>query len=133
MPILFIHGVNNRDSDCSLPFQRRPASLLFNQLVVPAAEGFPGFAVLPEVYWGDLGAKFAWDLRSVPPTELLKSLGPDAADLGRRARIGRTAEPERTGSQCRCAFAGSGRATRGACSRKRILTPKSNVRSVPQK
>ena len=39
------------------------------------AQGFPGFAVAPDLYWGDLGVAFGWNLRAVPSTRVLESLG----------------------------------------------------------
>ena len=50
---------------------------MFEQLVVPtvAKRGFPRFSVADDIYWGDLGVNFAWNLRSIPDTKVLQSLG----------------------------------------------------------
>lgn len=83
MPLLFVHGVNNRASDCDYFRERGMRREMFDRLVVPALrERFPKFAVLDEAYWGDLGVKYHWGLRSVPPTTVLKSLGPGMETLG---------------------------------------------------
>jgi hypothetical protein len=76
MSILFIHGVNVRDSTPEyakgVGFRRR----LFTQIVCPVAveRGFDRFRIEPEVYWGGLGAQFAWNLGSVPRSSI-ESLG----------------------------------------------------------
>lgn len=82
MPILFIHGVNNRASNCDYFRALGMRSEMFECLVVPNLTGrCPAFALQDEVYWGDLGARFLWGLRSVPRTDILESLGPDDEDL----------------------------------------------------
>jgi hypothetical protein len=54
---------------------------MFEQIVVPtvANQGFPQFAVADDIYWGDLGVTFGWNLRSIPDTKVLESLGPEEA------------------------------------------------------
>lgn len=83
MPLLFIHGVNNRASDCDYFSDRGMRREMFDRLVVPEfRKQFPKFAVLEEIYWGDLGVKYHWGLRSIPPTTVLRSLGPSVEMLG---------------------------------------------------
>jgi hypothetical protein len=83
MPLLFVHGVNNRSSDCDYFRDQGMRREMFNRLVVPAFQRrFPEFAVLDEVYWGDLGVNYLWGLQSIPPTIVLKSLGPSVETLG---------------------------------------------------
>jgi hypothetical protein len=49
---------------------------MFDQLVVqPLRDPFPDFTVADEIYWGNYGAKYHWDLRSVPSVSLLEDLG----------------------------------------------------------
>ena len=77
MPLIFVHGVNNRASDCDYFRDRGMRTTMFDRLVAQAARGrYSGFAVLDDVYWGDLGVKYLWGLRSVPPTKVLEFLGP---------------------------------------------------------
>src|SRR5262245_1753765 len=82
MPILFIHGVNNRASDCDYFRARGMRREMFGRLVVPDLTGrCPAFTICDEVYWGDLGARFRWGLRSVPRTDILEALGPGDANF----------------------------------------------------
>ena len=82
MPLLFVHGVNNRASDCDYFQDRGMRREMFDRLVASELrERFPGFAVLDEAYWGDLGVKYNWGLQSVPSTAVLKSLGPGEETL----------------------------------------------------
>ncbi len=83
MPLLFVHGVNNRTSDCGYFRDMGMRREMFDRLVVPAVRGrCPEFAILDEAYWGDLGVKYNWGLRSVPATNVLKSLTPGVGTLG---------------------------------------------------
>jgi len=77
MPLVFIHGVNTRDTDPD--YQRAVAArkTMFEELVVPkiAKQQFPSFSVAPDIYWGNLGVTFAWGLRAIPNTQVFQSLG----------------------------------------------------------
>jgi hypothetical protein len=77
MPLVFVHGVNTRNTDEDYTRSVAARKTMFEQIVVPAVvkRGFPDFSVAEDIYWGDLGVGFAWNLRSVPPTKLLQSLG----------------------------------------------------------
>jgi hypothetical protein len=89
MPILFIHGVNNRDSGCDYFRERGMRREMFDRLVITPLKGrFPSFAVSEDAYWGDIGASYRWGLRSVPTARILGTLGtlggnqPAAGELG---------------------------------------------------
>jgi hypothetical protein len=77
MCLIFIHGVNTRETDKDYETSKSARQKLFRDFVVPAARKYSGsFDVAEDIYWGDLGAKFAWGLTSVPPTSVFQSLGP---------------------------------------------------------
>jgi len=83
MPIVFIHGVNTRWTDAGYVQAVGCRRAFFERIVVKALQArfpgrFPGFAVLPDIYWGDLGVSFAWGLKSIPATSVLVSLGSGA-------------------------------------------------------
>lgn len=66
MPIVYIHGVANRD-----PKFWKPVNELLKRYVVEeiSPQNPDNVAIIP-VYWGDVGAKFAWDGKSRPKTVL---------------------------------------------------------------
>lgn len=70
MPIVFIHGVNVRDTKG----YRQTAGLrrrMFQTLVIsPLASRFGSLEVAEDIFWGDLGVTYRWDLQSLPKVEL---------------------------------------------------------------
>ena len=80
VPLVFLHGVNTRNSDADYVRGVSARRTMFEEIVVPRIrkQGFPDFTVAPDLYWGDLGVSFGWNLRAVPPTRVLESLGPDS-------------------------------------------------------
>lgn len=65
MPIVFVHGVNNRNGgDYSENEATRNGFL--REIVAPALGLNPQEVYLDSPYWGDHGAKFAWDMRVLP-------------------------------------------------------------------
>lgn len=81
MPLVFIHGVNTRNTDDDYARTVAARREMFQQLVNPtvAKRGFPDFSIADDIYWGDLGVTFGWNLRSIPETKVLQSLGPEDA------------------------------------------------------
>src|SRR5690242_8459718 len=78
MAILYIHGVTVRS-----PEHGKELGRSFNRWLGPrvGVNGAPCL-YLP-VFWGDIAAHFRWDLKSRPPTALLKAGGAEAfAGLG---------------------------------------------------
>ena len=78
MPIVFIHRVNTRDTDEGYYQAVGCRRTFFDRIVVRAIREqfpnqFPDFAVLPDIYWGDLGVSFAWNLKSILSPSLLAS------------------------------------------------------------
>lgn len=70
MAVIYIHGVSVRSNQQGLELQKP-----FNRWLGPkiAVNGRP-FLYLP-VYWGDIAAAFRWNLKSRPPTQVLKMGG----------------------------------------------------------
>lgn len=69
MPIVFVHGVANRKPEYDATFASLERYL--RRYVAPAvSDDAEGVAII-DAYWGDLGASFAWDRVSRPPTPLL--------------------------------------------------------------
>lgn len=83
MPLVFIHGVNTRNTDEDYARTVAARKVMFEELVVPTMvkRGFASFTVADDIYWGDLGVSFAWNLRAIPDTKILQSLGPDTAQV----------------------------------------------------
>jgi hypothetical protein len=66
VPILYVHGVNTRDSigfEGLKPYLRR--------LVAPVISPDPAGVLIRDVFWGGSGATFAWNGASRPKTRLL--------------------------------------------------------------
>ena len=66
MPLVFVHGVNTRCTDEDYSRAAAARKTMFEQIVAPAVakRGFPEFSVADDIYWGDLGVAFGWNLRS---------------------------------------------------------------------
>jgi len=81
VPLVFIHGVNNRDTDEDYARGVAARRTMFEELVAATIvkRGFPDFKVAADIYWGDLGVSFGWNLRSVPTTHVVESLGPEGS------------------------------------------------------
>lgn len=78
MPLVFVHGVNTRDTDPDYFVTKEARRAQFRDLVGASLRNrFPQFDVLDDIYWGDLGVQFRWNLASIPDTKVLQSLGPE--------------------------------------------------------
>lgn len=66
MPILYIHGVNTRSRDGF--FALKP---FLERLVAPVLSDDPENVLIDDVYWGDVGVKFAWEGAARPGSRLL--------------------------------------------------------------
>jgi hypothetical protein len=94
MPLVFIHGVNTRDTDPDYFVGKEARRKQFIDIVAPTmVKRFPSFQVLDDIYWGDLGVRFRWNLGSVPKTKPLESLGPEAAQSDNPALLQLIADP----------------------------------------
>jgi hypothetical protein len=88
MPLIFVHGVNTRDTDPDYVVTKEARRALFRDIVVVnLRKRFPNFDVLDDVYWGDLGVEFRWDMASVPETRALQSLGTEDGDFDNPALL----------------------------------------------
>ena len=74
MPLVFVHGVSVRAGP-SYERQMRFRNAAFRRHVLPKAD-----TEIVNPYWGDIGAKAAWDHASLPgePVLVLDALGPQA-------------------------------------------------------
>ena len=82
MPLVFLHGVNTRDTDEGYHIAVAARRQLFRQLVVPTvkAHGHQDFDVRDDIYWGNLGVAFAWRLQAIPVAAQAERLGPVSDD-----------------------------------------------------
>src|SRR5438477_6931747 len=68
MPIVFVHGVNNRDGDEYRDNEAGRNGFL-SEIVAPAL-GLPAKDVhIKSPYWGKDAVKFAWDMAVLPDAE----------------------------------------------------------------
>ena len=64
MPLVFVHGVSNRDSD-EYRDTRTSRDSFFRVFIAPKL-GLPEVTEIFNPYWGDFGAKFRWKNQLVP-------------------------------------------------------------------
>ena len=78
MPIVFVHGVNTRDTDPGYKTDMDARAELFERRVLRplSAEDhrFKGMKIV-DAYWGKHGAEFRWGLQSLPPVSTVERLG----------------------------------------------------------
>lgn len=84
MPIIFIHGVNTRDTDPDYQTNVAAREKLLRSLILePLAERQARFerTAIVNPYWGRYGVAFKWGLESVPTVRLTEhlSFGEDEA------------------------------------------------------
>jgi hypothetical protein len=74
MPLVFVHGVNNRMGS---GYQEAVAArdALFRRFTLGALTPAPAAATIENPYWGDRGADFRWGLASLPTDDDAQSLG----------------------------------------------------------
>ena len=80
MPIVFVHGVNNREGpeyDAGVLAQRQFFQTYLGGVKI-GGKSLPAVPAVTFPYWGGLGTTFAWDMASLP-TDEMQSLG-GAAD-----------------------------------------------------
>jgi hypothetical protein len=80
MPIVFVHGVNVRSGSKSFGSEKARRQKLMRDIVlsplIRRGDRFEGME-MHDIYWGDLGVTFAWNLASMPTAKFLDSFGPD--------------------------------------------------------
>lgn len=67
MPIVFVHGVNNRDGD-SYRENALSRNGFLREVIAPALGIDAGKLTLTSPYWGLHGARFAWNMAVLPET-----------------------------------------------------------------
>ncbi|BBH12938.1 hypothetical protein [Chromobacterium haemolyticum] len=86
MPIVFVHGVNNRDGDAYRENEKARNGFL-REYVAPALGLSADKLTVISPYWGEFGAKFAWDMAVLPNgVAKLASFGSDEESKA-RARV----------------------------------------------
>lgn len=71
MPIVYVHGVANRDDGVSYPERWNQISQYLRRYIAPVISGHPDQVAIRDAYWGDVGAQFRWNGASRPRTPLL--------------------------------------------------------------
>jgi hypothetical protein len=89
MPIVFVHGVNNRDGEA---FRENEAARngFLREIVAPALGLEPDKVTILSPYWGQYGVEFAWGMAVLPnPKDEFEKFGGDAEAkaLGRVAGL----------------------------------------------
>jgi hypothetical protein len=86
MTIIYIHGVKVRSAEHGVELQKPFRRRLTNKLAVNGAA--PGYE---PVYWGDVAAKFRWNLESRPKRScsawVVTKSSPDWAPCVKRAEV----------------------------------------------
>lgn len=84
MPIVFVHGVNNRNG-AAYQGTESSRNAFLREIVAPALGLPPKDVLLSSPYWGDSGARFAWGMAVLPSAdEAFEALGgtPEATAIG---------------------------------------------------
>ena len=80
MPVVFVHGVNNRPGpswDEGVLARRS----LFRRFMLPSLVNDPAKVTFHDPMWGPLGANFRWDQAALPPYDgSAEALGPEDRD-----------------------------------------------------
>jgi hypothetical protein len=83
MPIIFIHGVNTRDTDPDYQTNVETRNdLLERRVLRPVSKTDARFREMQivDAYWGGHGVQFHWGLQSLPPVSVLEHLGAEHDD-----------------------------------------------------
>ena len=95
MPIVFVHGVNNRDGEAYRENEDGRNGFL-REIVAPALGMKPDKLRIFSPYWGKFGVEFAWNMAVLPnPGDKFESFGRESDALMRVA--GLLAESKATG------------------------------------
>jgi hypothetical protein len=97
MPIVFVHGVNNRDDEAYRENEAARDGFL-REIVAPALGLTPRTLRILNPYWGKYGVKFAWGLAVVPnPEDIFEHFGADPESVARARVAGLLAESGTSG------------------------------------
>ncbi|HEY0019614.1 MAG TPA: alpha/beta fold hydrolase [Longimicrobium sp.] len=83
MPLVFVHGVNNRKEDPGYDVRIGLTQRFFDQhLAGVLIGGKPlGSTTATFPYWGDLATQFPWDMAGIPPMDGNQALGSVQPDM----------------------------------------------------
>lgn len=98
MPIVFVHGVNNRDG---AGYRENEAARngFLREIVAPTLELDPDKLKLLSPYWGQFGVEFAWNMAVLPnPGDKFETFGADADGEARGRVTGLLAESRSDGN-----------------------------------
>jgi len=97
MPIVFVHGVNNRDGDAYRENEQARDGFL-KEIVAPALGMKPGKLQVLSPYWGQHGVQFAWGMAVLPNQSAeFEAFGKDAEAEARGRVAGLLAESHADG------------------------------------
>ena len=97
MPIVFVHGVNNRDGEAYRENENARNAFL-REIVAPALGLEPDKLSLFSPFWGKFGVEFAWNMAVLPhPEDEFESFGGDADAEARGRVLGLLAESQSSG------------------------------------
>lgn len=97
MPIVFVHGVNNRDGEAYRE-NENSRNAFVREIVAPALGLKPQAVSLFAPYWGQYGVQFAWNMAALPnPSEDFESFGADTDAEARGRVVGILAESHASG------------------------------------
>src|ERR1700691_1457374 len=98
MPIVFVHGVANRDGEAYRENQQARDGFV-REIVAPALSIAPDALSLFSPYWGKYGADFVWHMAVLPNSgDKFESFGADAEAEARGRVAGLLAESNTSGS-----------------------------------
>lgn len=98
MPIVFVHGVNNRDGEAYRENEQSRNGFL-KEIVAPALGMKPDKLQVWSPYWGEHGVQFAWGMAVLPnPSAEFEAFGKDAEAEARGRVAGLLAESHAQGN-----------------------------------
>lgn len=99
MPIVFVHGVNNRDGGAYRENEAGRNGFL-REIVAPALGLVPDKLCILSPYWGKFGVEFAWKMAVLPnPSDKFESFGEHTAESEALGRVaGLIAESQASGN-----------------------------------
>jgi hypothetical protein len=98
MPVVFVHGVANRDGEAYRENQKGRDGFV-REIVAPALSIAPDALSLFSPYWGQYGADFVWKMAVLPnPADKFESFGADAESEARGRVAGLLAESNASAS-----------------------------------
>lgn len=98
MPIVFVHGVNNRDGEAYRENEQSRNGFL-KEIVAPALGMKPNNLQVLNPYWGKHGVQFAWGMAVLPnPSTEFEAFGKDAEAEARGRVAGLLAESRADGN-----------------------------------